>query len=162
MEFCLTYLPSGRAGNKVALGFSLSTLGEKDIEEYIVVFPFLRWESAFPKCYWIGQKSRVFLLRATANPNELSGQPITTGLSQLGSRELLLPAELYPPHLSPSRYSRAGMRPFENVVKTFVKNQTVNCMCFKCVCVCVNTDTIFTKPSPESILPNGSCKFTLN
>lgn len=43
----LLNLPSGRAGNKVALGFSLSTLGEKDTKEYTVVFPLLPWEAPF-------------------------------------------------------------------------------------------------------------------
>lgn len=42
-------LLSRRAGNKVALGFSLSTLWEKDTEEYIPVLCLLQWERAFPK-----------------------------------------------------------------------------------------------------------------
>lgn len=92
-------LPSGRAGNKVALGFSLSTLGEKDVE-YIVVSPFLPLESTFPKCYWIGQKKSCF---SVGTYSKLSGQPIPTGVSQLGSRELLLLPELDSPHLCPSR-----------------------------------------------------------
>ena len=61
---------SGRAGNKVALGFSLSTLGQKDIEEYIVVSPFLLLESAFPKCYWIGQKKSCFSVGTYSKPKQ--------------------------------------------------------------------------------------------
>lgn len=48
---CLTYLLSGRAGNKVALGFSLSTFWEKDTEEHTPEYPRHQWERTLPKQY---------------------------------------------------------------------------------------------------------------
>ena len=74
--------------------------------------PFLPWESALPKCYWIGQKI-VFFRRSIqqtrtnflANPSQRASHSWAPESSCCRLSWTLLTS-------APAVYSRAGVRPF--------------------------------------------------